>query len=196
VVYQVFFIFMFLFFSILCSPAFSEDINCLMCHEAILQKKFQHAAAQMGCATCHTAIDARDIPHKKTNNLPRGLSSELPDLCYNCHDKAEFSKKNVHMPVAGGMCGSCHNPHASNEFALLNKPLNGVCYDCHADVRRKPHADVGHSLGDKKPVDDPARPGKRFYCGSCHNPHSSDSIRLFRYPARSAAKLCTHCHKY
>lgn len=229
------------------APAFSAENNCLACHMRYSKGKSVHAAVQMGCSICHVAIDANSVPHKKTNNIAKGLSAEqpelcygchdkskfekknvhvaigmgctschnphsskmnerllisaMPDICYGCHDKSEFNKKNVHKPVAGGMCLGCHNPHSSDEFALLNKPLNRVCYDCHDDVRKKPHAITGffgggHSLGDKKVVNDPARPGKTFYCGSCHNPHSSDSIRLFRYPAQSAMEICTKCHKY
>jgi predicted CXXCH cytochrome family protein len=75
-------------------------------------------------------------------------------------------------------------------------------------VNKKPHAisgfgKSGHPLGgdtpskkkSKGPMKDPKREGKLFSCVSCHNPHSSDSIKLFRYPANSSMALCTHCHK-
>jgi predicted CXXCH cytochrome family protein len=39
------------------------------------------------------------------------------------------------------------------------------------------------------------RPGKPFYCGSCHNPHSTDSPLLFRFNAKSQTELCINCHK-
>ncbi|MBI5640948.1 MAG: cytochrome c3 family protein [Nitrospirae bacterium] len=323
-------------------PAFSQEIDCLMCHEQLAKEKVVHEAVQMGCPTCHTGIDAKDVPHKKTNKLVKGLSAEqpdlcfgchdkskfqkknvhaaigmgctgchnphssknpkllvaelpdlcfnchdkkgymgkkavhppvlggmctschnphssdmakllfseppdlcytchdrekfnnrmihapvgigmcnnchtphqsdnekllvsqAPDLCYNCHDKAAFSKKNVHVPVSGGLCLSCHRPHASGEISLLSKDPINLCFECHASVRKAPHAIVGfsaagHPLGmfkkGKKALDDPARPGKRFYCGSCHNPHSSDSPSLFRYETKSSMGLCTYCHK-
>lgn len=275
--------------------AFAEEINCLMCHEQLAKEKVVHPALSMGCPACHSGIDAADVPHKKTNNVPKGLSSDQPELCYgchdktkftkktvhaaigmgctachnphssknakllkaeppelcynchdkkqfegkdvhppvaggmctschsphssdagklllsdppglcfNCHDKAEFSRKNVHMPVAGGMCLSCHKPHASDHTALLMKDPYSLCLECHGNVRKTPHAVVGfssagHPLGEpkkrKKEVEDPLRPGKKFYCGSCHNPHSSDSVRLFRYKASSPFDLCVRCHK-
>ncbi|MGE5238657.1 MAG: cytochrome c3 family protein [Chloroflexota bacterium] len=231
-------------------PAFSEEVDCLSCHEDLKKEKVVHPAVDMGCATCHSAIDATDIPHKKTNNIAKGLSAEqpdlcynchdkakftkatvhaavgmgctgchnphssknarllvaaLPDLCYNCHDKAEFTKKNVHMPVASGECLTCHTPHSSDfPFLLNNQPLK-VCLECHEDVKNRPHAIVGftttkgHPIGEPikegKVPDDPARPGKKFYCGSCHNPHSSDSPRLFRYKGETSFDLCMHCHK-
>ncbi len=267
-----------------------SEVDCLTCHADLSKEKVVHPALQMGCPTCHTGIDASEVPHKKTNAISKGLSSEQPDLCYgchdkamftkktvhaaigmgctgchnphssknekllvseppdlcfnchdkktfegkivhspvaggmclschsphstdteklllstppdlcfNCHDKAEFSRKNVHAPVAGGMCLSCHKPHASENIALLKNAPNAVCLECHADVRKKPHAlaggfSNGHPLGGTG-EDDPARPGKKFYCGSCHNPHSSDSIRLFRYKADSTFELCMNCHK-
>jgi predicted CXXCH cytochrome family protein len=232
------------------SPARSEEADCLSCHEDLKKEKVVHQALDMGCATCHTAIDAKEVPHKKTNTIAKGLSAEQPDLCYGCHDKAkfskkvvhaavgmgctgchnphsskyekllkaeqpdlcfgchdkaEFSKKTVHMPVASGGCTGCHAPHSSDNMAFLNKDPLSLCLECHADVKKKPHAlagfgGSGHPLGgprrgDKEPPDDPARPGKKFYCGSCHNPHSSDDGRLFRYKGNSAIDLCTHCHK-
>ncbi len=242
-------------FSLLCvilaslfipSAAFSAEIDCLRCHKKLIQEKTVHAAVQMGCPTCHTGIDASKTPHKKTNTVARGLSADQPDLCYGCHDKSLFSKKNVHAavgmgctgchnphssknakllvseapalcftchdkdgfsrknvhaPVAGGMCLSCHNPHSTDAADLLVKEPIMVCLDCHPDVEKRAHAVVGlssagHPIGkkDKKELKDPKRPGKQFYCGSCHNPHSSDSVKLFRYDAKSTMGLCVHCH--
>jgi predicted CXXCH cytochrome family protein len=170
---------------------------CFNCHDK--QKfsgKFVHAPVGMGmCTSCHS-------PHQSDNE--KLLVSTPPDLCYGCHDKAAFTKKNVHAPVASGMCLTCHSPHAAEEMALLRKDPPFVCLDCHADVRKAPHAvsgfrAAGHPLGiakkNKKYLEDPIRPGKRFYCGSCHNPHSSDSMKLFRYKADSTFALCTYCHK-
>ncbi len=228
-----------------CSALAAEEINCLMCHENLTKAPTVHAAVQMGCPSCHSGIDARDVPHKKTTKFAKGLSADQPELCYGCHDKAKFTKKtahpalsmgctgchnphgskherllispppdvcfnchdksafgkkNVHMPVAGGMCLSCHNPHSTNAMALLNDDPLALCLGCHDQVAKRPHAvsgfgGTGHPIG-KREAKDPKRPGKRFYCGSCHNPHSSDSAKLFRYGAKTTMALCTHCHKY
>lgn len=275
----------------------AEEIDCLVCHEQLTKEKIVHPAVHMGCVTCHSGIDAREIPHKKTGTAPRGLSSDQPDLCFGCHDKAKFQKKtvhaavsmgctgchnphssknekllvaeppelcftchdktkftdetthspvkiglclnchnphssdneklltaqvpdlcftchekgmfnrkNVHMPVAGGMCLSCHAPHAAKEeFLLLKRPVY-VCLECHGNIRSVPHviaglsSSPGHPIGplkkQKNPRKDPARPGRIFYCGSCHDPHSSDSMKLFRYEAKSSMGLCQYCHKF
>lgn len=315
--------------------AFSE-VDCLMCHDQLQKEKVVHPAIQMGCPTCHSAIDAKDIPHKKTNKIAKGLSAEQPDLCYNCHDKSkftkktihpalgmgctgchnphsskntkllnseppelcynchdkkkfegktvhppvmggmctschnphstdtpkllaseppqlcfnchdqnkfkgnfihspvaggmcmnchfphksenekllqtntpelcfnchdksEFTRKNVHPPVAGGMCASCHNPHATNFTSQLLKNVNDLCFDCHKnpDLKSGLHVVRGFTTGGHpvKGKVDPKRPGKEFSCASCHTPHSSDSIRLFRYKAQSLFELCVHCHE-
>ena len=169
---------------------------CYGCHDkALFSKKTVHAAVGMGCTSCHN-------PHSSKN--AKLLISEAPDLCMTCHDKAAFSKKTVHAPVAGGMCLSCHSPHSSDEMALLLKKPVEVCLECHSDVTTKPHAiggfsAEGHPLGlskkkSKKEKHDPARPDKPFYCGSCHNPHSTEEPRLFRFNAQTAMGLCSHCH--
>jgi predicted CXXCH cytochrome family protein len=41
---------------------------------------------------------------------------------------------------------------------------------------------------------DPRRRGRSFGCTSCHRPHSSAYIRLFRYEADKPFDLCVHCH--
>jgi len=227
------------------ATAWSAEIDCLTCHGDLVKKKVKHPAVDMGCPSCHSAVDAADIPHKMTNKVAKGLSAEQPDLCYGCHDKAqftkktvhpalsmgcttchnphasdnprmltspvpdlcftchdkaEFSRKNVHPPVAAGKCLTCHSPHSSDSIALLRKEPAAVCLDCHAAVQKEPHAirgfsSAGHPLSSNN-KQDPKRPGRPFYCGSCHNPHSSDSMRLFRYPAKSKMSLCVNCHTY
>ena len=246
------------------SNAPAADIDCLKCHSKLTKGPVLHAAVSMGCNTCHTAIDAKTVPHKKSGAVAHGLSSEQPDLCYGCHakaafektvvhaalgmgctschnphsskngklllseapelcftchDKTLFSKKTIHSPVAGGMCLTCHVPHASDEVALLaNKPYD-LCLTCHSEIAEKPHAVSGftgasHPLGPNKAgkrkskknassepsetsntIMDPSRPGRTFYCGSCHEPHSTESPRLFRFNAKSSMGLCGNCHK-
>jgi predicted CXXCH cytochrome family protein len=170
---------------------------CMNCHDkAAFSKKNVHPALEMGCTSCHN-------PH--STDTEKLLISKPPELCMNCHDKAMFSRKNVHKPVAEGMCLKCHSPHSSDNPKLLLKEPIRVCLECHADVRKTPHAirsyeSSGHPIGllkrgSKEFPADPARPGRKFYCGSCHDPHSSDYMKLFRYKANSAMEICINCHK-
>jgi predicted CXXCH cytochrome family protein len=216
-------------------------VNCITCHKQLTKGKSVHQALAMGCPTCHVGIIGTTFPHKKTNALARGLSSEQPDLCYGCHDKAmfskktvhpaidmgctgchnphssqnekllkstppslcftchdqaDFSKKTVHPPVAGGECLTCHYPHASEEMALLrDKPVE-VCLMCHSDIDHWPHyPNFSTQTGPKSGRQDPLRAGKPFYCGSCHNPHSTDGPRLLKFKNRSSKEFCINCHK-
>ena len=156
-----------------------------------------HPAVQMGCVSCHTDLDTSVLPHKVKGKIEKGLSAEPPDLCINCHEKKLFEGKVVHAPVAGGMCLGCHNPHASDNQGLLTKEPVKVCLDCHAEVPKKPHAGFprgGHPLGDDgKARADPLRPGKKFYCAACHEPHRSVNAKLTRFGKGMAS--CQQCHK-
>ena len=143
----------------ICSHALAAEVDCLQCHEELTKGKSVHAAVSMGCTTCHTAVDATDIPHKITTKIPKGLSAEQPDLCYGCHDKSLFNKKFVH-PAIGMGCTSCHNPHASKYAKLLSSDPPDLCYGCH---------DKG--IFTKKHVHPPVAAGQ---CLFCHDPHSSD----------------------
>jgi predicted CXXCH cytochrome family protein len=166
---------MFLLF--LSSRASSAGVDCLRCHEELTKGKSVHAALSMGCPTCHTAIDAKGVPHKTTNKIAKGLSSEQPDLCYGCHDKALFSKTFVHAAVGMG-CTGCHNPHAGRNARLLTAAPPDLCYSCH---------DKGAFT--KKNVHPPVAAGQ---CTTCHAPHSSDKSYLLD---KTVDKLCSTCHE-
>lgn len=159
----------------LVSAAHAQETNCGMCHSAYTQGKSVHAAVNMGCAVCHSGVDAAEIPHKFTGG-PKGLSSTVPDLCFMCHDKGKFSgKQTVHMPVAGGMCTSCHSPHTSESANLLLS--DEVCLNCHDP-----------SPFGKKNVHPPVA---AKMCSSCHDPHQSDTGKLLK---NSSPDLCYDCH--
>jgi len=158
-------------------PVSAGEINCLECHGDLVQGKSVHAAVSMGCTACHTAVDAGDIPHKISNKIPKGLSSEQPDLCYGCHDRSMFEKKFTHAALGMG-CTACHNPHSSKHEKLLTAEMLDLCYNCHdkaAFTKPGTHA--------------PVVAGK---CLGCHLPHSADYSFLLDNPL---SKLCDKCHE-
>ncbi len=158
-------------------PSAAAEINCLECHGDLAQGTSVHAALSMGCPTCHSAVDARDVPHKILNKIAKGLSSEQPGLCYGCHDKSLFEKKFVHPALSMG-CTSCHNPHASKNEKLLTADTLGLCFNCHdktAFTKPGTHA--------------PVVTGK---CMACHLPHSADFSYLLNNPL---GRLCDKCHE-
>lgn len=159
------------------SRASSAGTDCLQCHEELTKGKSVHAAVAMGCTTCHTAINAADVPHRMTNKTARGLSAGQPDLCYSCHDKTMFGKKFVHAAVGMG-CTGCHTPHASKNEKLLVAAVPDLCYPCH-----------DQALFTKKNVHPPVAAGQ---CTACHSPHSSDAASLLSKPL---GELCGTCHE-
>lgn len=169
----------FLFTSLLIfqpGAAHAAENICIECHEDLAKAKVVHAALEMGCTSCHGAIDAGDVPHKKTNKSAKGLSSEQPQLCYDCHDKAKFTKKTVHAAIDMG-CTGCHDPHSSKNAKLLKTSLPELCYGCHEKEKfsgKSTHSPVAE--GD---------------CTGCHDPHSSDAGKLL---ASAQPDLCFNCH--
>jgi predicted CXXCH cytochrome family protein len=168
-------IMLFLFMALLSSSAAAAQ-SCLDCHGDLIEGKTAHQAVAMGCESCHSAIDASDIPHKKKNKIAKGLSAEQPDLCYGCHDRAPFDKKVLHAAVGMG-CTGCHNPHASKNPKLIVSPMPDLCYSCHDKA--------GFS---KKTVHPPVASGD---CLTCHVPHSGDNPSLLLSPVPD---LCLMCH--
>jgi predicted CXXCH cytochrome family protein len=163
--------------------------SCFLCHD---KTRFYgptiHAPVGIGmCGACHT--------HHESEN-EKLLTSDITEICYDCHDKSDYKRKFVHKPVMEGQCGKCHYSHASQNRALLFRRGNLLCRKCHPDIERKPHAvsgfrAQGHPVRGRK---DPNRPGRTFGCLSCHLPHSSDSLLLFRYKAMDSFDLCVNCH--
>jgi predicted CXXCH cytochrome family protein len=157
--------------------SFAVEINCIECHGGLTQGTSVHAAVSMGCPTCHSAIDARNIPHMITNKIAKGLSSDQPDLCYGCHDKSLFEKKFVHPAVSMG-CTGCHNPHASKYEKLLTADMLDLCYNCH-----------DRAVFTKPGTHAPVVKGK---CLACHLPHAADFSYLLNNPL---GMLCDKCHE-
>ena len=183
------------------AQAQTQNADCLNCHAAMSQKKVVHGAVQMGCRICHAQIDASVVPHKTAGKSARGLAADPPALCITCHERKMFEGKVTHGPVAAGMCVGCHNPHSSDHQGLLKKEPAALCLDCHPEVKQGPHVIAGfsrsgHPLGEPykgKQAEDPLRPGKKFYCASCHEPHRSELPRLSRFEKGMAS--CVKCHK-
>lgn len=173
----------------------AEPELCLSCHERIkFKNKSTHEALDKGCSACHEAHSG------KHNKL---LKSPTPELCFTCHDKKGFSGKGIHDAVKSGNCRSCHDSHASPHIGLLKKPPVEICLDCHDDIKEAPHVVAGfsrngHPIGDEKRarlVEDPLRPGKPFYCVSCHQPHRGDFPKLQRIDPKLSMGSCQKCHQ-
>lgn len=180
--------------------AIADDAQCSKCHAPLFQRKSVHGAVPMGCRTCHVEMDAAS-PHQVRGKVAKGLAGEPLALCNDCHEKRLYEGKVVHAPVAAGICLVCHDPHASDHAGLLRKPPATLCLDCHPEIAKTPHVIAGfsrsgHPLGEEgreRPAQDPLRPGKKFYCAACHEPHRSELPALNRFPKGMSS--CRNCHR-
>ena len=102
------------------------------------------------------------------------------NVCFDCHDRAEFTGKVVHKPVNRDQCSTCHNPHVARYKGLLNSKEDMLCYSCHQDQEKVFNQGVVHV---------PVAQGK---CSVCHTPHVSNSKGLLR---GKLAEACFNCHE-
>lgn len=152
--------------------------ECGACHADLAGKPVKHQALGMGCAACHTALDTTSVPHRSTGAVAKGLSGLQPELCYGCHDRSSFAKKNVHAAALIG-CTSCHDPHSSKNRKLLKAAVPDVCFSCH-----------DRSLFRKKYRHGPVEAG---LCLTCHLPHASDEkVALL---VKRPVEVCLSCHR-
>lgn len=160
---------------------------CFQCHhDDVTGRTAVHKPVAEGkCDECHNAHGA---PNR--NLLTRG---EGKAVCYSCH-KVMDNVKVRHAALDRYGCAVCHDPHGAGQKFLLPKNVNAVCITCHPDRADGHHVTSmvakGHVVSG--PID-PRRPDHAFTCASCHNPHGSDSPRLF-YIGENAMESCDGCH--
>ncbi len=154
---------------------------CAICHaEQLRQYEVDGAhdpAAEGECQSCHK-------PH--ASDFAGMLAKQPQQLCFDCHSFSSFGPDadeevggSHHTPAVAGDCLACHNPHVSpaGQSALLRKPGNKLCLDCHADYAAR-----------KKVDHEPVRIGD---CLGCHQPHESKGDHVLVRPQRY---LCGECH--
>jgi len=169
----------FVFFAVgpLSSTAFTaQKSSCLKCHKNFdAHAKKIRRSLKIGCDACH--IPEPGKKHPKNRNSVK-LKSDLPALCYNCHEESEFNNKDIHSPVAQGMCTACHDVHRSRLQSLLNAKPPGLCFKCHDKSRftkKYTHKVALNSCGKR-----------------CHSPHSSGKPYLL---SQAINDYCTGCHR-
>jgi predicted CXXCH cytochrome family protein len=159
---------------VLAGPAHADDANCAVCHEQLVSGKSVHPAMAMGCASCHSALDTTDVPHKVTNRNPKGLIAKMKDLCFNCHDRGPFQKTTVHGALRLG-CTTCHNPHATEHARVLKEEMPRLCLNCHAEAMTAKKGGTHTMAGNE-------------VCSNCHQPHASDTPKLVNTQPEGASK--------
>jgi len=167
---------LFIFLSVQAVTAVTTDFSdCTAsgCHQS--QKKFEmvHSPVEEDCMNCHQT-DAENHPDENAKEFT--LSSDIPELCYQCHDGPN-SNMYVHPPIKDGKCLICHNPHSTDNEHLLNEEGGTSCHSCHQNLI--PTENMIHG------------PVAANMCNACHNPHQSDLDKLL---LRDGMELCLFCH--
>ncbi|MCL4523130.1 MAG: hypothetical protein M1453_08220 [Acidobacteria bacterium] len=188
-----------------------ESNLCLTCHtqiEALLKKPTQHAAVDMGCATCHTTH--RSEPAGEPEGIFH-LNKPPAALCLECHgaDVPALRKAHQDQPIEKANCAECHNPHGSDAPKLLNSfvhaPFAAGCDTCHAaavdgkiqllDGARRTlclacHSNIEEQLQQARVTHTPAEMEEG--CVTCHSPHAASSPRQLRL---GPVRTCFVCHE-
>jgi predicted CXXCH cytochrome family protein len=183
---------------------------CGDCHEtasaSFVERHMGYPVAESRCTSCHdphggetSALFLANVHAPLTRKMcnqchldpasPDALSTKQSgmELCRGCHSREvnEIQARNrIHWPVADEAgCLHCHNPHASNEDALLPAPTKVLCASCHENTMKGMEASlVRHS------------PSDQGDCAVCHAPHASDNLFLMQEP--DVIQLCSTCHDW
>lgn len=145
-------------------PVVADEPDCAACHEQQTSGKAVHPAVSMGCQSCHSAVDAAEVPHAFTNRNPKGLSARIKDLCFTCHDRKLFTGATVHGALMLG-CTSCHDPHVSDHAHVLKQEIPRLCLNCHEE-RLTAKDGRTHILSGNEA------------CTACHHPHATNTPKL------------------
>ncbi len=182
---------------------------CFDCHQdmgnQVKKNRFKHKPlnTKKGCLNCHN-------PHasEKSDFL---LKKDAPSLCVECHDtgKPSFSRKHMNYPVAKTNCGSCHDPHGSNDrgmvFADAHVPVSKQqCSACHQEptsanpLKTKWQGTELCMQCHKKLIDKTLNQNRTHWplvdqtgCLNCHGPHATKQGKLLK---RAIVDLCGRCH--
>jgi DmsE family decaheme c-type cytochrome len=100
---------------------------CFTCHKSKQAKFYQMShhpvrEGQMACAECH------NVHGEDGSGLLVKASSR--EKCTSCHAEKRGPVLWEHAPVAED-CTLCHDPHGSNQPALLKKRVPQLCQECH-----------------------------------------------------------------
>ncbi|OMH40308.1 cytochrome c3 family protein [Desulfurobacterium indicum] len=130
------------------------------------------------CSYCHNS----DSPSSKDVKRIKG---EL--VCIECHQDV-YKRIGSHLYHHKNIknCTMCHDPHQSDNIAMLKGNGISVCMRCHA---KNSAGYCVHPQGDKHL--DP-RNGQPITCITCHYTMGTDYKYLLKWNGESA--LCYQCH--
>jgi hypothetical protein len=188
------------------APALSEgDQQCLSCHGqeglektldngdtlalAVPGEAFARSAhAPLGCAACHSDVDAKDHPGKARKAASkRVLSIALNESCSGCHQEiTEAHDKSTHGQardkegtLPAPLCSTCHKVHELGPVVAGVKPRD-PCLTCHA-------AAATH----EKWLTNARKHLEVVACSACHSPGVQRKVDLRLQDATGAEFIAT-----
>ncbi len=117
--------------------------------------------AERQCLSCHES------------QFSQTLRGDVAEICQLCHSSIAQRGPHRHAPVEAGYCIGCHDPHESNERALLVRPVRQLCGDCHDEtqvMKTSHHARTGEQA-----------------CDTCHDPHGGATRTFLKSKADATA---------
>lgn len=188
------------------APALSEgDQQCLSCHGqeglektldngdtlalAVPGEAFARSAhAPLGCAACHSDVDAKDHPGKARKAASRrALSIALNESCAGCHQEiTEAHDKSLHGQardkegtLPAPLCSTCHKVHELGPIVAGVKPRD-PCLTCHA-------AAATH----EKWLTNARKHLEVVACSACHSPGALRKVDLRLQDSTGAEFIAT-----
>jgi len=124
--------------------------------------------------------DVKSITSEEIKGADSEFTTAKNELCWICHGDMGpmLSYEYPHSPFMNGYCTNCHNPHASNEVALLKYAEKDLCITC-------------HRMGPELSREQVHPPVEGRYCTNCHDPHASEYKGILVDNQRD---LCFRCH--
>ncbi len=177
----------------------------------IPEKFLLNKEGQITCTTCHGIKDIEEIPFDEIDKddvdfFRDGPYEELTDFCYQCHDREESPRNNIHKlldeqgELKEEQCEFCHmktpDPESDYERQELKfrLPPQKICLGCHL---KTPHINALNHLQEIEdemlerlqkaerefhivfPLD-----GRKIICTTCHSAHEEGVLNESKPAAR------------
>lgn len=145
------------------------------------------------CYSCHD--NSCSTGRQKMRERYYDRVSFVNDLCWTCHEQAEFSRIKPHNEDPEN-CTQCHEsrPLPGVSLGLIAVPKM-ICLRCH-DVKPHPAGADHLKVPPEKMSPDPSLPlgaGGKITCVTCHDPHGRGEP-LPRRLRSAASRICQLCH--
>jgi len=167
------------------------------------------------CNSCHGIKNIMDTPVDKldkndANFLRGGPYKKLTDFCYQCHQKKDHTRNNIHIlldkqgKIIKEKCLYCHEQELKTDQAKslseikLRQAVETICYACHL---KTPHLNVIEHLVElkdkklqqwklttkKQNIYMPLTDTGKIMCITCHNPHQQGLLATHLAAAKQVA---------